>query len=147
LTSIKAVWEFVFQAGAGLGLVLILRWYWWRVNVYSEIVATITPFILYAWLKFTDSGIAYETSLGEGYNYIFVVLVTTIVWLVATFLTPAESTQTLNIFYQKVKPNGAWSVVGHKVDYTDLGKKFATWIGLTAVVYGVLLLIGKLLLI
>jgi hypothetical protein len=136
----------VFQAGAGLGLVLILRWYWWRINVYSEISATITPFITYFWLKFTDSGMAYEASLGEGYNYIFVVAVTTVVWLITTFITPAENKQTLNTFYQRVKPNGAWSVVGHKVDYKDLGKKFATWIGLTVLVYGVLLLIGKMLL-
>ncbi len=146
LTSIKAVWEFVFQAGAGLGLVLILRWYWWRVNVYSEISATITPFVLYGWLKFTESGMTYEASLGAGYNYIFVVAVTTLVWLIITFLTPAEDKKTLEIFYQRVKPNGAWSVVGHVVDYKDLGKKFATWISLTILVYSVLLLIGKLLL-
>ncbi len=146
LTSIKAVWEFVFQAGAGLGLVLILRWYWWRVNVYSEISATLTPFLTYYWLEFTQSGMAYKTSLGEGYNYIFVVLVTTAVWLITTFITPAENINTLNKFYQRVKPNGAWSVVGHVVDYKDLGKKFATWIGLTVLVYAVLLFIGKLLL-
>jgi SSS family solute:Na+ symporter len=146
LTSIKVVWEFVFQAGAGLGLVLILRWYWWRINVYSELSATLTPFIVYAWLKYTDSGIAYEASLGEGYNYIFVVGITTIVWLVCTFLTPAENKSTLNTFYQRVKPNGAWSIVGHKVDYKDLSKKFATWIGLTILVYTVLFSIGYLLL-
>ena len=146
LTSIKAVWEFVFQAGAGLGLVLILRWYWWRVNVYSEISATITPFVLYAWLKFTDAGVEFETSLGEGYNYIFVVAVTTVVWLVSTFLTPAENKETLLVFYKKVRPNGAWSIVGHKVDYQDLGKKMLTWIGLTLLVYAVLLLIGFVLL-
>jgi len=127
-------------------LVLILRWYWWRVNVYSEISATITPFVLYGWLKFSDSGIAYEASLGAGYNYIFVVLVTTVVWLFITFLTPPENTQTLKKFYQRVKPNGAWSIVGHIVDYKDLGKKFATWIGLTILVYAVLFLIGKILL-
>jgi len=146
LTSIKAVWEFVFQAGAGLGLVLILRWYWWRVNVYSEISATLTPFVLYYWLKFTATGVTFEASLDEGYNYIFVVVLTTLVWLVITFLTPAEQKKTLLKFYQRVKPNGAWSIVGHQVDYTDLAKKFATWIGLTFLVYAVLLLIGYLLL-
>lgn len=146
LTSIKAVWEFVFQAGAGLGLVLILRWYWWRINVYSEISATLAPFIVYFWLKFTDSGINYEASLGEGYNYIFVVGITTVVWLITTMITPAENKHTLNNFYHRVKPNGAWSIVGHQVDYKDLGKKFTTWIGLTILVYGILLLIGKTLL-
>jgi Na+/proline symporter len=146
LTSIKAVWEFVFQAGAGLGLVLILRWYWWRVNVYSEIAATAAPFIIYFWLNYSQAGKAYALSLGKGYDYVFVVGVTTVVWLLATFLTPAENKRTLNKFYQRVRPNGAWSIVGHKTDYRDLGKKFATWIGLTIVVYAILLLIGKLLL-
>ncbi|HHL32169.1 MAG TPA: sodium:proline symporter [Oceanospirillales bacterium] len=146
LTSIKAVWEFVFQAGAGLGLVLILRWYWWRVNVYSEIAATLAPFIIYFWLNYSAAGEAYALSLGKGYDYVFVVGVTTVVWLLATLLTPAESKHTLNKFYQRVRPNGAWSIVGHKTDYRDLGKKFATWIGLTIIVYAILLLIGKLLL-
>ena len=144
LTSIKAVWEFVFQAGAGLGLVLILRWYWWRVNVFSEIAATIAPFVTYFWLQFTESGKQFRQSLGGGYDYIFVVLATTLVWLFVTYLTRPEKTATLLKFYEKVRPNGAWSVVGHKVNYSDLVKKFSTWIALTIMVYSVLLIIGKI---
>lgn len=146
LTSIKAVWEFVFQAGAGLGLVLILRWYWWRVNVYSEITATIAPFILYFWLQYTQTGNEFKKALGMGVDYIFVVLATTLIWLLVTFMTRPENHTTLSNFYDKVQPNGAWSVVGHKLNKTDIIKKFTVWILLTILIYGALILLGKMIL-
>ena len=52
ISTISGVWSFIIECGAGLGLVLILRWYWWRINAWSEITATISPFIAYACGRF-----------------------------------------------------------------------------------------------
>lgn len=142
LVSIKSAWEFMFQAGAGLGLVLILRWYWWRVNVYSEIAATIAPFLFIGFFKFVPYGQQLSSEMGTGYSYITTVGGTTFCWLITTWLTPPESTKTLQKFYRRVRPNGLWSVVGHQTDWKDIGYKVLTWLGLTGLVYSVLLLTG-----
>jgi Na+/proline symporter len=57
MTSISGVWAFVIECGAGLGLILILRWFWWRINAIAEIAATVTPFVVYAVLYFGNFGI------------------------------------------------------------------------------------------
>ena len=106
LESIKAVWEFIFQCGAGLGLVLILRWYWWRINVWSEIVATIVPFIAYAILLQTD--VAFPES------FLITVACTTIAWLIITFITPPTEANHLVRFYEKVQPDGWWGNFSQK---------------------------------
>ncbi len=108
VTSISGVWEFVMQCGAGLGLVLILRWYWWRINAWSEIAATVAPFIgvainYYLLIPYFDSW--YET---QRLDYMFVVAFTTLVWVAVTFLTPQTKNEILNKFCQRIKPRGFW---------------------------------------
>ncbi|HEX2787898.1 MAG TPA: sodium:solute symporter family protein [Ignavibacteria bacterium] len=110
MTSISGVWSFVIECGAGLGLVLILRWYWWRVNAVSEIVATITPFVVYSILKFGFPEVAFPTTL-----YI-IVPATTIVWLIATFLSKPVEESKLIEFYKRVHPGGiGWKKISNKL--------------------------------
>src|SRR5690606_7059129 len=76
MTTISGVWSFVIECGAGLGLVLILRWFWWRVNAWAEIAATITPFIVYGIIYFGNFDVKFPNSL-----YV-IVPITTIFWLI-----------------------------------------------------------------
>ncbi len=83
LDSIRQAWEFILESGAGVGLVLILRWYWWRVNAWSEVAALVAPAVGFAYLKlFTD--VAFPSTL------FYLVTWTTVWWLLVTFLTPPE---------------------------------------------------------
>ncbi|MEM9023282.1 MAG: sodium:solute symporter family protein, partial [Bacteroidota bacterium] len=100
LDSISGVWRFIIECGAGLGLVLILRWYWWRINAWSEIAATVAPFIGYAighyWL---------ENVFGPGFTkhngpFLFTVGFTTICWLTVTAITAPTARETLLAFYR-----------------------------------------------
>lgn len=92
LESIAEVWKFIIECGAGLGLVLMLRWYWRRINVWSEITATVAPFIYY-----------YIANYLLGYvfpgSFFFTVAGTTGTWLLVTFLTPAEPAGKLSHFF------------------------------------------------
>lgn len=121
IKSIESVWQFVMEAGAGLGLVLILRWYWWRINAWSEIAATVTPFIVYGGIQFikwdinknSTSQIVSETLIEDmgltfPSSFFITVGITTIVWLLVTFLTKPESKETLQNFYNRAQPGGWW---------------------------------------
>lgn len=98
--SISGAWGILLQTGAGLGLVLILRWYWWRINVWSEWAATLSPFV------FTGLFWGYEfqtgTTLGLPVKLISTTLLTTLVWLVVTQLTRPEPDDLLQTFWQRV---------------------------------------------
>ena len=108
LTNAKQLFDIIIMFGAGTGLIFILRWFWWRINAWSEIVAMFSSGIisLLFW--------RYEEVLFMGDEAIFplwsrfplVVLITTIIWISVTFLTPAEKTKTLIRFYQITKPGG-----------------------------------------
>jgi solute:Na+ symporter, SSS family len=99
LESIRQAWEFVLESGAGIGLVLILRWYWWRINAWSEIAAMVGAAIGYATLKlFTD--------LVFPYTLLAVVAWTTVCWVVVTLMTAAESDEHLVQFYRRTRPDG-----------------------------------------
>lgn len=136
LNSIKEVWEFIFQCGAGLGLVLILRWYWWRINAWSEITAMLVPFACYSYfhylkLDFPDS-------------YLYTVGITTIAWLFVTFITQPESKETLSKFYDRVNPGGFWPV-----EYKEGQEKsalpflFLCWFIAVIFIYSFLFFIGE----
>ncbi|MBX7045372.1 MAG: Na+:solute symporter [Ignavibacteria bacterium] len=110
MKSISGVWGFVIECGAGLGLVLILRWFWWRVNAIAEIAATITPFVVYAILYFGNFNVKFPETL-----YI-IVPVTTIVWIIVMYLTKPVEEEQLNNFYRRVHPGGiGWKKISGKL--------------------------------
>ncbi len=106
--TIAGAWKFLLQCGAGLGLVLILRWYWWRVSAWSEIAAMIAPLIptTIFFVLTNYNGQSFE----EGVPFLITVLFTTIVWLTVTFLTPPSDDNTLQHFYNKIQPDGVWGI-------------------------------------
>ena len=108
IKNIGDAWVFLWAMSSGIGLVLILRWFWWRINAWSEIVAlasslaTILVLILYTEAK----GVPLELR-----HQILVVPVSIVCWVVATFVTAPESSEKLSGFYERVRPPGFWSPV------------------------------------
>jgi Na+/proline symporter len=143
ITTISGAWIFIMECGAGLGLVLILRWYWWRINAWSEISAMILPFILYGVLKLYS--IQFPVTL------FILVGSTTIVWLIVTFLTkPAEEEVLLN-FYRRIHPGGIfWKKISEKLPDVESDSgfpgMFINWIAGVILVYSFLFGTGSLIL-
>jgi Na+/proline symporter len=143
LESIRQAWEFVLESGAGIGLVLILRWYWWRVNAWSEITAMVAPALGYFYLRqFTD--IRFPLTL------IYLVGWTTIAWLAVTLLTKAESDAHLVAFYRRVRPGGpGWSRIARLAGGPPperVGGSAIDWIAGTILIYATLFGVGRLIL-
>jgi SSS family solute:Na+ symporter len=144
MDTISGAWSFIIEAGAGLGLVLILRWYWWRVNAWSEIAAMVAPFIGYWFVKY-HTGIHFPESLFA------IVSFTTVCWLAVTFLTKPESESTLTAFYRRVHPGGVlWKRISDKLPDVKGDSGFAhlflDWLAGVVLVYMTLFGTGKLLL-
>ncbi|WP_178985912.1 sodium:solute symporter family protein [Winogradskyella helgolandensis] len=116
LQNALQLFDLLLVFGAGTGLIFILRWFWWRINAWSEITAMFASGIISILLKLTPLG-SYlfdaETGVFEDYwQYPFVVLVTTIMWLIATYITQPESKEVLQGFYKKIQPGGpGWEKV------------------------------------
>jgi solute:Na+ symporter, SSS family len=141
--TISGAWVFIMECGAGLGLVLILRWYWWRINAWSEISAMITPFVIYPFLKV--NGIEFP------YTLFILVSCTTITWLTITFLTKPTSEEVLLSFYRKIHPGGIlWKKISDKITdvKSDSGfaQMFVNWLAGVVLVYSFLFGTGSLLL-
>lgn len=141
IKTISGVWSFIIECGAGLGLVLILRWYWWRINAWSEITATVVPFIAYAISRFV---LKWEYPNG----FFFTVGVTTVSWIIITFITKPTAQNILEKFYIKVRPGGAWKKIALATGVTNpdsnTGSLFACWISSIVMTYSVLFLLGKI---
>ena len=105
LESVRQAWEFALESGAGIGLVLILRWYWWRVNAFSEIAALLAAAVGFA-------GMRLLTMVEFPQTLLYLVPWTTTWWLAATWLTPPEPMSHLVAFYRRVRPGGpGWAPV------------------------------------
>ncbi|MCC7158692.1 MAG: sodium:proline symporter, partial [Ignavibacteria bacterium] len=145
MTSISGVWAFVIECGAGLGLILILRWYWWRINAISEIVATVTPFVVYGILYFGKFGVKFPDTL------FIIVPITTLAWLITVFITKPVEDNKLSLFYKRVHPGGVgWRVfrTKHPEVRADRGYLvlFIDWVLGVILVYMFLFGIGKIIL-
>ncbi len=140
ITRISGAWEFILEAGAGLGLVLILRWFWWRINAWSEISATVTPFVILPFLK--SYGIQFPESL------FYLSGITTVVWLVVTFLTKPTDENVLLDFYRRVHPGGIlWKPIAQKLpdvkSTSHFPSMFLSWFAGVFLVYSLLFSIGS----
>ena len=113
LNSISEAWRLILTASAGLGLVLILRWYWWRINAWSELTATLVPVVMVILKLF---GVPVPGLDAPFPNDLFIVVaVTTASWLLVTFLTTPESPELLGRFYTKVRPAGpGWTRIARQ---------------------------------
>ncbi len=119
LTNALQLFDFILMFGAGTGLIFILRWFWWRINAWSEISAIFVSGIVSVLfnMEIVSSVLFGETALMPEYmKFPMVVLITTVVWLVVTFSTPAEEKEVLLSFYKKTVPGGpGWkAIVGNE---------------------------------
>ncbi|WP_299798933.1 sodium:solute symporter family protein [uncultured Maribacter sp.] len=150
LQNALQLFDILLAFGAGTGLIFILRWFWWRINAWSEITAMFASGIISIILKLTPVGaylFATETGvLPDWSEYIFIVVLTTAIWLIATFMTQPESNDTLRSFYKKIQPGGpGWSkvVADAKTDAEEIVKDKEKWsvpAGITAMLLGVILI-------
>ncbi len=100
LSSALSTFSILLQIGAGTGLIFILRWFWWRINAYSEITGMVVSFIMALFFEFTELGL-------EDYEKLIIgVAITTLSWISVTLLTRPTDTKTLATFYNTVTPYG-----------------------------------------
>ena len=150
LQNALQLFEILLVFGAGTGLIFILRWFWWRINAWSEITAMFASGIISIVLKLTPVGpflFAADTGVFPDWaEYPFVVLVTSIIWLAATFMTQPESKTVLRDFYKKIQPGGpGWEKVikeanSDGVVIADPNVKWSVPQGLSAMVLGCVLI-------
>jgi Na+/proline symporter len=140
IETIDGAANFLIECGAGLGMVLILRWYWWRINAWSEITASIAPFVGY-----TLSNYVFEFE--HPVNFLFTVGFSTVCWLIVTFATSPTEYIHLAKFYNKVKPEGNWKPYRTEVNEkrSPMLPLFICWISAIVMTYSVLFLIGSIL--
>jgi len=157
LGSVKMGWQLVMELSAGIGLVLLLRWYWWRINAWSEIAALTASAATAVFLKISPEN-ALVAGLGSalgragfavdawGVGILLIVAVTTLTWITVTFLTKPDDPQKLLAFYRKVRPGGFWGPVAkmNGRSYRLQAAPFAGW-GLAILMILFLLLgLGKI---
>jgi Na+/proline symporter len=105
--------EIMLQIGAGTGLLFILRWFWWRINALSEVVAMVVSFAVAVTLKLGDFGLASWQELLVGVG------ITTVCWVATAVLTPPAGAETLKSFCRHINPGGP----GWRVVYRQLGQE------------------------
>ena len=134
LQNALQLFEVLLVFGAGTGLIFILRWFWWRINAWSEITAMFASGIISILFKLTPLGPwlfdANEGLLPSWTEYPFVVVVTTAIWLGATFITQPESKEVLREFYKKIQPGGpGWTKVIREAekDQQEIANKEEKW--------------------
>jgi len=151
LTNALQLFDIILMFGAGTGLIFILRWFWWRINAWSEISAMIVSGLLSILFNFGSLGTTFFG--GDGLEGIFpswakfplVVLLTSIVWIAVTFLTSPEKEETLDRFYKQTQPGGpGWRVQQDKA-IAEGQIKFQEWSvpsGILAMILGAILVYG-----
>tara|TARA_Y100001968_G_C19419088_1_gene750713 strand:- start:389 stop:2122 length:1734 start_codon:yes stop_codon:yes gene_type:complete len=100
LTNAGQAFNLLLMIGAGTGLIYILRWFWWRVNAYAEIMAMLSSLIIAAYFNFGVVNLASWEKIAYG------TFMTTIIWIITAFFTPPESKKTLINFVSTVNPGG-----------------------------------------
>ena len=147
LTTAAEAFELLLSIGAGTGLIYLLRWFWWRINAWSEIAAMISSFVIAVGLFFARKG---GVELPAHRALIYAVAGTTVVWLVVTFLTPPADRASLVAFYRKVRPAGpGWRGIreeaGLPASPDSLSQAILGWTLGCLFVYGALFTTGNLL--
>ena len=150
MDSIAGAWKLLIVTGAGTGSVLILRWYWWRINAWSEVSSMAAAFAVSVILQ-TVFHLDSDNPVEFAYLILITVAVTTVVWLATTFLTKPESNETLLGFYRRVRPSVfGWTPVARLAPdvrvSSDLGWNLLDWLCGCALIYGALFGIGKIIL-
>ncbi len=109
LDSARQAFELMLSIGAGTGLIYLLRWFWWRINAWSEIAAMVGSFVVASTFFILGKN---GHNIPSHVSLLITVASTTAIWLTATFLTPPDDRTTLEAFYRRVRPAGrGWDQV------------------------------------
>jgi len=148
--SIGGAWKVLIVTGAGTGGVLLLRWYWWRINAWSEVAAMVCAAVVSIGLQV---GFGYDTDQPKQFALVMIatVAITTAVWLAVTYLTKPEPQETLVAFYRRTRPSrtgwGPVAALAPDVKASSGGlSNLLDWVAGCTLVYGALFGVGKLLL-
>ena len=154
LQNALQLFEVILMFGAGTGLIFILRWFWWRINAWSEIAAMFSSGIISIIINFTSVGVllfADETGVFPAWSkFPIIVLVTTVIWVLVTYLTQPESNAVLRDFYQKIQPGGpGWSKViqdakSENIDIVNDKEGWSVPSGIIAMLLGCVLIYSSL---
>ena len=150
MDSVAGAWKLLIVTGAGTGSVLLLRWYWWRINAWSEVSAMIAAFIVSVTLQ-TVFHLDTDKPVDFAWTMIITVGITTVAWLATTFLTRPEPDATLVAFYARTRPSAAgWGPIARlkpeiKASRDGLSN-LLDWVAGCVLIYGILFGAGKLLL-
>jgi Na+/proline symporter len=150
LQNALQLFELLLAFGAGTGLIFILRWFWWRINAWSEITAMFASGIISIALKLTPIGPFFFNKTNGIFPYWaefpMLVLITTIIWLTATYITQPESKEVLQSFYKKIQPGGpGWTKVIHdakleNIELKNTNEKWSVPSGIIAMLLGCILI-------
>jgi Na+/proline symporter len=160
IDRIEGAWKFVIAMGSGIGLVLILRWFWWRINAWSEIVALSVSLVMavgFEILAAREHGSDYKVFVSQLHLFgilftkplqlVSIVSVSLLTWIPATFLTKPTDKEKLKEFYQRVQPGGWWSPVQSEIvtTHSPVARGFVlNFIAGIALVWGAMFSIGYL---
>ena len=147
LTNAYQLFDIILMFGAGTGLIFILRWFWWRINAWSEIAAMISSGIISIALTNEKifSLIFNEYGLPLYMKFPLIVFITTIIWLTVTFITPADDNETLINFYKKTKPGGpGWSFIKKLDNIDNQEEKWIVPSGILCMIFGCLMIYSAL---
>ena len=123
LAAVLALWlrnalqafQILLQIGAGTGLLFILRWFWWRINAYSEITAMVVSFLVALWLELIQPRLYPGLAIDSSFRLVIGVAITTVAWLAVTYVTRPTDEATLRRFYRTARPGGpGWRVVAER---------------------------------
>jgi solute:Na+ symporter, SSS family len=144
--DVATVFRLVIAIGTGPGLVLILRWFWWRINAAAELTAMIMGFVI----GLTTSVVPLLTIEDFGWRLMVTSLLTAVVWITVMYLTPPETDATLDAFYRKIRPGGpGWMRQQARTGLAplqDLGQDIKRTIAAALLLFGVMFAIGGFLL-
>jgi Na+/proline symporter len=146
--SIAGAWKFLLAIGAGTGSVLILRWFWWRINAWSEVFAMLASFFVSMLLQF-HFNLNSDDPLEFAWIVVITVLSSTVIWLAATLVTAPEKETVLLTFYRRVRPGGSlWGPIARKAADVPLRREITgnlvDWACGCVLVYMTLFGVGKL---
>ncbi|MBI2679654.1 MAG: Na+:solute symporter [Candidatus Solibacter usitatus] len=149
MDSITGAWKLLIVTGAGTGTVLILRWFWWRINAWSEVAAMAAAFVVSVTLQI-QFGLSSDDPIGFAKIMLITVGITTAVWLAVTFATAPEPMPKLLAFYRRVRPGGFWGPVAAQAPEVppsrDTAWNLVDWLCGCVMIYGALFGVGKIIL-
>jgi SSS family solute:Na+ symporter len=139
LENALQAFQILLQIGAGTGLIFLLRWFWWRINAWSELAAMLISFIVAVYLQFVHQALGFEP-LHPSLMLVLGVVITTAGWISVTLVTPATDAGTLQAFYDRIRPfNAGWKAAVHTVPTEGrFTAALLSWVLGCAVVYAAL---------